>query len=288
MPSASARILAVIWSLIVTALISAIGAGIWSLLITTNLLSTPKIPWAVVVMAVILWVGWLWLNGRGWPRRTSATRRDYLRANRLPNGILAWGVAASVLALAALAGIWIVLVELTGAGGNPTIPDYSRFPPLTVVLGLVMGSLVSPITEEAAFRGYAQVRLERVFPAAVAIVLSSLLFMLWHGPTQGFVWSKLLFYFLVGVAFGLTAFLTNSTLPALPTHILGDLTFFFLVWPHDAARPLVWRDGAGLSFWLAAVWAVVFTFLAVLAFRRLARLTAGARTAPAKATAPAI
>jgi membrane protease YdiL (CAAX protease family) len=143
------------------------------------------------------------------------------------------------------------------------------------VLGLLTGSLVSPITEEAAFRGYAQVRLERVFPAWTAILISSLLFAFWHGPTQGFVWSKLLFYFVVGVAFGTTAYLTNSSLPAIPAHILGDVTFFFFIWPHDAARPLVWRDGADLWFWIYIAQAVIFTVLAILAFRRLRKFTQG-------------
>src|SRR5205085_10012989 len=117
--------------------------------------------------------------------------------------------------------------------------SYSAYPRLTVILGLIMGSLVSPLTEEAAFRGYCQVMLERRFRGATAIAISSVFFALWHGPTQGFVWPKLLFYFLVGVTFGVAAYLTRSILPAIPVHIMGDLTFFFLVWPYDATRPLV-------------------------------------------------
>ncbi len=273
MQSASARLQAVIWSILVTTIISALGAGIWSLLITTNLGTTPALPWAVVLMAVILWLMWQYLGGRWWPRRTSAARRNYLRGRPVSRPAFLWGLAASILSLIALAGLWVVLVELVGMGGNPTIPNYSRYPHLIVILGLLMGSLVSPITEEAAFRGYAQVRLERVFPAGAAIVIASLLFMLWHGPTQGFVWSKLLFYFLVGVAFGTTAYLTDSSLPALPAHILGDLTFFFFIWPQDAARPLVWRDGTNPGFWFCLSLSLVFAVLAILAYRRLSKIT---------------
>jgi membrane protease YdiL (CAAX protease family) len=180
-----------------------------------------------------------------------------------------WSLLAGLLSLAALAGFWIALVELTGAGGNPTIPDNSRYPVLTVVLGLLMGSIVSPTTEEAAFRGYAQVILERVFPAATSIVFSSVLFALWHGPTQAFVWSKLLFYLIVGIVFGTIAYLTNSVWPALPIHVLGDLTFFFLIWPYDATRPLVEQSGADFGFWLSVGQAIIFAGLAVLAFRQL-------------------
>jgi membrane protease YdiL (CAAX protease family) len=53
------------------------------------------------------------------------------------------------------------------------------------------------------------------------------------------LWPKLLVYFLAGIAFGVKAYLTNSTLPAILPHMIGDLTFFTLVWPHDAARRLV-------------------------------------------------
>ncbi len=273
MRSLSGRILTVVLFGIIASLISAGGAGVWTALILVNLAASPAIPWAVPAMALVLWLMWEYLGGRWRPRSTSAARRSYLRANVVSRRVFAWSLLAGVLAVVALAGFWIVMVELVGVGGNPTIPDYSKYPLLTVTLGLLMGSLVSPITEEAAFRGYFQSALERQFPAAAAIVISSVLFALWHGPTQGFFWSKLLFYFLVGVAFGTTAYLANSILPVIPVHILGDLTFFFLIWPYDAARPLVSESGPDAWFWIRLAQAILFTALAIMAFRRLARVT---------------
>ncbi len=274
MRSISSRLIAVVWFVILASLIAAFGTGVWTFLIGTNLATSPAIPWAVVVMALVLWLMWQYLGGRWWPRSTSEARRAYLRARPVPRNVFGWALLAGVLSLVALAGFWIVLVELGGAGGNPTIPSYAQYPPLTVVLGLGMGSLVSPLTEEAAFRGYGQVILERVFPAGAAIAISSVLFTLWHGPTQGFYWSKLLFYFVVGVDFGTIAFLTQSSVPAMPVHILGDLTFFFLIWPYDAMRPLVLQSGPDLQFWLFAAQATIFTALAILAFSRLAKAIA--------------
>jgi hypothetical protein len=52
-------------------------------------------------------------------------------------------------------------------------------------------------------------------------------------------------YFLVGVAFGATAYLAKSIVPAFPVHIIGDLTFLMFVWPQDAARRLVWGRRSG-------------------------------------------
>ena len=141
---------------------------------------------------------------------------------------------------------------------------------MTVALMILMGSLVAPFMEEAGFRGYFQVALEREFRGSVAVTVSSLVFALAHFA-HGIFWPKLLVYFLVGVAFGATAYLTNSTLPAILPHIIGDLTFFTLVWPHDAARRLVPDSGTDIWFWIHVAQAIVFTVLAVSAFQRLTR-----------------
>src|SRR5207244_11807001 len=94
------------------------------------------------------------------------------------------------------------------------------------------------------------------FRGPVAVVIASVLFALAHGPTQGFLGPKLLFYFLVGVAFGAMAHLTNSILPAIPVHVVGLLIFFTLIWPQDAARRLVWDGGTDNWFWIHATQAI--------------------------------
>lgn len=281
--SLARRATAVLWAAVLALLVAGVAgvaSFVWGGLLVANLTISPAIPWAVVVMAAVLWLPWQYLGGRWWPRSTSARRRALLRWKTVQPTVLSWALLAGALALVALVGLWIVLVELTHVGGNPTIPGAKTTPALTLALALVMGSFVSSLTEEFAFRGYAQVTLERAFGGVAAVTISSLFFTLYHGPTQGFFWSKLLFYFLVGVVFGTIAFLTKSTLPASPVHLAGDLTFFFLIWPNDATRRFVWRDGADASFWLYVALAVVFTALAVLAFLRLSRATRASRAVP--------
>jgi membrane protease YdiL (CAAX protease family) len=265
------RLRTVVWAAVLALLVAGFASLVWGGLLTANLLISPAVPWSVAIMAVVLWLLWQYLGGRGWPRSTLQARREHLRAFRVPRHVLGWALLAGALALVGLVGLWIVLVELTRVGGNPTIPTSSSVPLLTIALTLVMGSLVSSITEEFAFRGYAQVTLEREFHGIGAVAISSVFFMLWHGPTQGFEWSKLLFYFLVGVVFGTTAYLTQSILPALPVHLAGDLIFFFLIWPYDATRRFVWRDGTDVWFWLFVAQTVVCVALAILAFRQLAQ-----------------
>ncbi len=248
--------------------ITIIAGGIWSALLLTNLRSTPAVPWSVPAMALLLWLMWSYLGGKGWPRSTSDARRHYLRANRRSGQTYVWAFTAGVLSVVALAGYWIVLFRLVKMPPN-TLPDVSSYPRMTVALMILMGSLVAPFMEEAGFRGYFQVALEREFRGSVAVTVSSLVFAFAHFA-HGIVWPKLLVYFLVGIAFGATAYLTNSTLPAILPHMIGDLTFFTLVWPHDATRQLVWDNGADNWFWVHVAQAIVFTLLAGWAFQRLA------------------
>jgi hypothetical protein len=114
--------------------------------------------------------------------------------------------------------------------------------------------------------------LESNFRGPVAILISSVLFTLAH-VTHGFLWPKLFVYFLAGVVFGVTAYFTASILPGMAVHIIGDLTFFALVWPYDTKRQLVWETGANGWFWLHTAQAIIFTALAIVAFTRLARVS---------------
>lgn len=275
--SLASRIGSVAWSAILAFLIVVFAQGVWGALLFANLRTGLAIPWAVAAMSLILWLMWQYLGGKGWPQRTSESRRRYLRANQVSGQAWIWAMLAGVLSIVALAGYWVVMFQLVQMPAN-VLPDLSTYPMLTVVLMPVMASLVSPITEESAFRGYCQTILEREFRGVVAVMISSLLFALAH-VTQGLLWPKLLVYFLAGLVFGAMAYLTGSILPGLAVHIVADLTFFALIWPYDTRRQLVWKSGADRWFWLHSLQAIIFTALALIAFRRLASLSHRARAA---------
>jgi membrane protease YdiL (CAAX protease family) len=157
--------------------ITIVAGGIWSALLITNLRTTPAVPWSIPVMALLLWLIWNYLGGKGWPRSTSEARHRYLRANKRSGRIYLWALVAGALSVIALAGLWIVLFQLVRMAPN-AIPDMSSYPRLTVALMILMGSLVSPLMEEASFRGYFQVALEREFRGPIAVIGSALLFAL--------------------------------------------------------------------------------------------------------------
>jgi membrane protease YdiL (CAAX protease family) len=250
--------------------LTAVVGGIWTALLAVNLATSPAIPWAVVVMGLLLWLLWRYLGGAGWPRGTADARRRYRRASRVPARAFAWAVAAGLLAIVALAGLWIVLFQIAGLPAR-ALPDYSTYPLVTVALALMMASLVGAVAEEVAFRGYVQGLLERSVGGAAAILVTALIIAPEHALTQGFVWPTLLFYIVVDVMLGATAVLTQSILPGIVTHAVGLLVFFTLVWPGDMIRQVVGRGDAGVWLWIHGAQALVFPGLATVAFIRLAR-----------------
>lgn len=270
------RIPAVVWSGGLAFFLTVFAGAVWTVLLIGNLAISPAIPWGVAVMGLLLWLMWQYLGGRWGPRSTAQARRRYLRAGRLPGRVFAWALAAGLLSIVALVGYWAVLFQLVKIPAR-VLQNFSGYPLLTVALVLAMAALVSSLAEEAGFRGYFLSILEQKVCAPVAIGIAALVISPAHGLTQGFLWPILLWYFCADVMFGTLAYLTKSIIPGAIAHSIGLLIFFTLVWPYDAQRRLIWATGANVGFWLNVAQAIIFTALAMLAFRRLARITAQAR-----------
>ena len=156
----SSRVPAVVWSGILAFVLTVVAGGVWTVLLISNIATSPAIPWAVIVMALLLWLMWQYLGGEWGPRSTSQARRRYRRARPLPGQVFAWAVVAGVLSIVALVGYWIMLVQLVKNTAR-VLPNFSGAPLLTVALVLVMASLVSSLAEEVGFRGYFQGILEQ-------------------------------------------------------------------------------------------------------------------------------
>jgi membrane protease YdiL (CAAX protease family) len=268
------RVPAVVWTGIFAFVLTVSAGAIWTVLLISNVATSPAIPWAVAVMALLLWLMWQYLGGSWRPRSASEARRLYLRARPLSGQVFGLALVAGLLSIVALVGFWIVLHQLVKLPAR-VLPNFSGYPLFTVVLVLVMSSLVSSLAEEAGFRGYFQVALERDLRGPVAIVIMSLVIAPAHAQTQGFVWPILLWYFCADVMFGTMAFLTRSILPSSLVHSIGLLIFFTLVWPYDIQRRLVWDTGANIGFWINVAQTMIFSTLAILAFLWLARATKG-------------
>ena len=130
------RILTAAWAAVLGIFIGLFGQGVWSALIAANLMTTPAIPWAVGVMAVVLWIIWQYLGGKWWPHSTSASRRERLRANPLPANVFAWAVIAGALSIVAQAGWWMLISRFENVSAS-ILPDMSEYPWLTTTLAVL-------------------------------------------------------------------------------------------------------------------------------------------------------
>lgn len=250
------------------------GQGLWQPLVIANLRLHPEIPWSPLVMAGLLAALLAYLSGRGWPRGTSARRRQLLRWNPMPWSTFFLALGAGVLALAAFSGVWIAVSDLVHipAGIQPKI---TGVPLTTVIPMLIMSAMAAPLSEEAAFRGYAMGILEKAWASPLAaLVGSTALFAAVH-VLQGPDPVKLSLYFGAGLIFAAVAYLTNSLYAAMVVHGIGDLLGFTVFWPHD-------QRVHGMGFadpWFGPALAAIAMFapLAILAFRRLSEASKALR-----------
>jgi membrane protease YdiL (CAAX protease family) len=253
--------------------ITAIGQTLWGVLAIVDARLTPAFPWAAVVMPAILAALALFLSGRIGPRRSAAARAALVPAAPVSAEAWAWSLVAGACAVVAAAALWTVMATLVRVPPN-LLPDTHGLPIWTVVPMLLVAIAAAPLTEELAFRGYAMGMISREFRPVPALVITSVLFAAVH-LTQGLCAPKLIVYLLAGLTFGYVALRTGSLLPAMVVHSFGDLTFFTLVWSHDAGRRLVSEGGADAWFYANVAMLAVFSPLSLLAFRQLTRVTGG-------------
>src|SRR5215469_18548131 len=112
----------IIVSAIFAFLILLVGQSAWGLLLALNFKTNPRaVPWSVAVMAVVLCLMWEYLGGRWWPRRTSETRRNYLRANP---------VSPRIFGIAFVSGFWRLLpwrgIGYSFSSWSRHLPTFSR------------------------------------------------------------------------------------------------------------------------------------------------------------------
>src|SRR5581483_3302684 len=180
------------------------------------------IPITIGYLAVILG----YLSGHGPPRVTRDERRQWLRA-RLPTPrVSAWALLSGIPAIAAL---WLVFASLGGFEHLAAPGRETALPAAALFAFVIVSAAVTAIGEEAGLRGFMQAPLETRLGPAVAIAATAIAFVLIHG-THGVptLLHNGIFYVVTGVVYGLLAYLTQSILPSLILHFVGDVGVFAL------------------------------------------------------------
>jgi membrane protease YdiL (CAAX protease family) len=276
------RIGAVAVAILAAFAIVLVGQTLWGLMAIANVKLTPALPWSAAFMPFVLAALVAFLTGRIGPN--GPARKALVPLAPVSARAWFWSLAAGGAAVVAAAALWTVMATVVRVPPN-LLPDMKGVPMTTVVPMLLIAILAAPLSEEIAFRGYAMSLIRRRFSPIAALIITSVIFAAVH-LTQGLSAPKLIVYFLAGLTFGFVALRTGSLLPAMAVHAFGDLTFFTLVWSHDAGRRLIGEGGADGWFFANLALLAVFTPLALLGLRQLVKATA--TTAPAVyAPAPA-
>jgi len=258
-------------SIAVGLLVTAVPALLWGVLLQVNVKLSAQTPWSAILMAVFLIFYWKYLQGWGWPYSRASQRRNGLRAPALAPAVWGWSLLAGGFGLAASIALFIVAHRLVH-WPVAAAPDFSKFPATTIFVTLLMSAIVAGFSEEAGFRGYMQSPLEGRYGPASAILITSVIFGLFH-LSHGFFAPAILFDIGWGAFYGLLAWQSGSIVPALVLHSAADFLEFMLVWklPHRAPAPLVWQAPPDARFWAECALVVVMSAASVFAFRRLRR-----------------
>jgi membrane protease YdiL (CAAX protease family) len=257
--------------------VALVGTTPWAVLVSLNTRHWPSLPWAVPPTALYLWVLWRYLQGAGWPQSTADARRISCRANRLPDDVWGAAILAGIVGLAALVLLLRVLNRLIVLPPQQDL-DPSQFPPTTVLLWVLMGSIVAGVVEEAAFRGYLQGTIERRHGPVIAILVTGSIFGFAHLTHPEVTLVLLPYYLAVAAVYGVLAYLTNSILPSLVLHAGGNMLSAFDLFTagtsewQAASSPqaLIWQTGIDTSFVLSALAALLVGAAAIWAYSKLA------------------
>lgn len=216
-PSASSRIIKTTY-LTFTALIAA-WLGAWLLKVRLE----ESITWlAVGAGSFLYWTAaqiLIWIVPAVWLiQRSGRTIHEVLGLSRWKSW-LAWG-----------GGIGLA-IALTGIipnylAGNRILPDQISFPLLNMLV-------IAPLFEEFLLRGAIQGNLERAYPFWTANLITSVMFLILHGPGwffMGVLWENFanpfggaLSIFLVSLGFGYAAHRSRSVLGGVVAHFLNNL-----------------------------------------------------------------
>jgi membrane protease YdiL (CAAX protease family) len=273
------RLPVVVRAVLLGVAVAAAGTLPWAALVEMNTKYLSTLPWAVPLMAIILWLYWRYfVRGTGWPQSTAEARRTYARANSLSPDI--WGAAL----LAGMLGLIGVLLLQGVLGRLVALPaqrelDPTKYPIVTVFVWVVMSAVVSGVVEETGFRGYLQKPIERRHGPVIAILLTGTLFGFVHFGHPEVGVALLPFYVAVAAVYGALAYFTDSTLPGMVLHAGGNIFSAFDLFARGRtewrltveAQPLIWETGPDAAFWGNVAALVVIGALTVLAYAALAR-----------------
>jgi membrane protease YdiL (CAAX protease family) len=266
------RVPAVVGALAAGGVILVLGNIPWGVLFALNQRLWPAIPWSVPPAILCLAGAWWYLLGSGPPAATRTWRSESLRAPRPTRATWGWALLAGAAGLTCVGALaWVATA--VGAISPRATASAPTLPPATLTLFAVTNGLVTGVVEEAAFRGYMQVPLERVLGPGWAIAVVGIAFALSHLTHAWVGVAHLPFYFAASAVYSLLAMRAGSILPGLVLHAAGDglLPLLGLLKDVGHAAAVAPQPGGAAVFGMLTL-ALVAAALSTWAFRHAGRV----------------
>ena len=208
-----------------------IGVTIPGFLALENIKNNPELPWFLPLAIVFIWLYAKYLNGWAWPKSTSTARNTSMRLNAIPRELRFLTLITVVSGIIFTLGMHFTVTRfmdlpvVTFADALGDAVNLTVLPWWTVAALVITISLSAAIVEEAAFRGFLQVPIEKSHGPVVAISISAILFAVAHfNHSWGIMLALPLM--LAALWYGAVAYITNSILPTICVHLFLDLFFF--------------------------------------------------------------
>lgn len=255
----------IVRAIVIGFVILGIGGGLPGALLVANLKLSPAVPWFLPATGLWLWFFWRYLDGRGWPARTSEERRAALRARKPSPAVLRWAMTAGGLGMVAVMGLIFVTSRFGGLPDRAYQPpfDVSSYPPWTLIAIFVAIAATAGVVEEAAFRGYMLSAIQRRHGWLVGVAVVAVMFYAAHLSHAYATIAFLPFFLVYSSLHGLLVHLTRSILPSVLLHAISD----FIVVPMQYG---VIPSPSNVAFVTYGGLSLLFAALAVPAFYRLA------------------
>lgn len=190
-----------------------------NLLFALNLRHFANVPWAVPLIGIYLWFFWKYLKG-------TDERRRLLRANAVPVRVWFWALTAGLLGIIAL-DLALNIVNRFIVLPEQPFPDLAGVSKFTVLSLLLAAAPIAGLIDESAFRGYMQGMIEERCGLPLAILITGTVFAIVHLNFTPILWP---YCVALATVYGVTTSRTNSILPAMVLHTLGNMYSSFHLW----------------------------------------------------------
>ena len=234
-----------------------------------------KPPISLIVISAYLFLYWKFFSGSWGPNKTAEIRKKYFRAGSLSPKLWKWSLLLAILFVLVFQSSLVVIFRLFQFPADLFNQGFG-FEALPLWMAwaiIILAASSAALTEEVGFRGYSQVLLEKHYGPFLGIIITSVLFVLFH-LNQAWALPALVQLFAAGLFAGVFAYTSGSLVPGIISHFIIDVVNFSYWWSDIAGKfeykPIA-ITGVDLHF---IVWLVILVASSVLSIWGLVKIKA--------------